>query len=333
MAIFGACCEDVDWPIFGTASVDTTAGHFRAGISRCGFSVPSVAAFVKSLPFAAGAVTSMQLSAQIYNGANIPNTSSQFLAFGLSGTNKCLGIGNDASNGSKLCIYKYDGTTRTQLAAEGGASFSTLGIQRLDMQVTNYGASATVNVYINGVSIISFTGDVTVSGMTNFDSVFLPTHTTFASGVLIYSEVFYCDSSSLAIVALQDLALTGPGTTTGWTNNTYTNINGTTLSDLNPTSNNATASQQYTVTTPTPVVYGVAAVQISARMAKSTGSTPTQVKLGYGSGGTGYFGTGAAKTVTTGYQTYIQVDTVNPITGLAFTQSDIASLQFDLTAA
>jgi len=169
--------------------------------------------------------------------------------------------------------------------------------------------------------------------MTNFDSIYLfPNQNNSPSPV--YSEIFATDSDTRGFLGLQTEALTGAGTTNNFTNNTYTNINGIAFSDANPTYTNIVAQdQQYTVTAPTPATYSVSGVVITARMAASSGSTPTQIKLGYNSGGTKGFGTGAAKTLTTGYQTYTQIDTVNPVTGVAFTQSELAALQLDLQSA
>ena len=332
MAILWAGGEDIDFPVIGSATIITVGGQFRSGWARCAISQPASGAVAKSNPFNGGAVTSAWLSFQTFvpsvGGLSLTNTS--MAAFGLSGTTKGLGVG---VNGSTFQIFKFDGTTRTVLASEGGSSWTVATLQRIDMQVTSYGATATVNVYLNGVSLITFTGDVTVSGMTNFDSVFIYS-ATGANLTQKTSELFVSDSDTRAIQGLQTLALTGAGTTTGWTNNTFSNINGINFSDGSPTSVNVVATdQQYTVTTPTPSVYSVTAVAISARMAKSTAATPTVVKLGYGNGAAGSFGTGASKTVTTGFQTYEQIDAINPTTSAAFTQAQLAALQLDIESA
>lgn len=333
MVIYGTYGEDLDFPVAGASTVSTTAGGFRSGWARACFSMNSVSGPpAKSAAFTAGALTSAWISGQVLYSVNPPSTTSLCgLTFGLSGTQKCLGVGIAAASTTKFCIYKYDGTTRTELAAESGTSLATNTLQRLDMQVTNYGVSATVNVFLNGVSLITFTGDVTVSGMTNFDSVFIwgPGGNTFR-----VSEMFVADSDTRAIQGLQTLALTGAGTTNNWSNNTFTNINGTSFSDANPANVNTTAKdQQYTVTTPTPVTYSVIAVTQSARLARPSGATPTQVKLGYGNGAGGSFGTGAAKTPNTFFSNFTQIDATNPVTGVAFTSSDLASLQLDLESA
>ena len=87
-------------------------------------------------------------------------------------------IGCDTSG--KIGLYKYDGVTETLLASEPGNSFATYGaLQRVDVELANYGASATVNVYLRSILLFTFTGDVTVSGMTAVDCVL---HCPNASG-------------------------------------------------------------------------------------------------------------------------------------------------------
>jgi hypothetical protein len=256
-------------------------------------------------------------------------------AFASSTGGGTIGFGLSGASSSKWCIYKFDGTTRTELAVEPGAG-SVLGntLLRIDFMVVNYGTSATVNFYVNGTSILTYTGNITVSGTTNFDSVVISPAPSAGGEDQNYSEIIVADTDTRGFQGLQVLALTGAGTTNSWTDPTYTDINGISFSDANPAYVDTTgADQQYTVTTPTPAVYSVAGVVISARMAVGSGSVPTQVKLGYNSGGTVGFGTGAAKTPTSAYQTFQQIDMINPVTGVAFTQSDLAALQLDLRSA
>lgn len=330
MNILWAGGEDIDFPVIGSATVTTTAGRFRSGWARCGINQLNAGSPAKSNPFSGGAITTGWATCYVYY-AGAPNASALSFSVGLSGTQKSLGIGASSTSGTKFCIFKYDGTTRTELAAESGTSIVANTLQRLDMQITNYGVSATVNVFLNGVSLITFTGDVTVSGMTNFDSIFLWSPN---GNNVTYSEIYVADSDTRAVQGLQTLALTGAGTTNNWSNNTFSNINGISFSDTNPAfSNTAAQDQQYTVTTPTPVTYSVIGVIQSARLARPSSATPTQVKLGYGNGASGSFGTGSTKTPSAGFSNFQQIDQINPITGVAFTQSDLASLQLDMESA
>ena len=342
MAILWTGAEDIDWPILGSGNISTTGGRFRSGWARCAINQPlmnsSNQTHAHSTSFNGGALTSAWLSCQLFGSFTNPWTNMGFIGFCLSGTNNSLGIGIDPSNQLKYCLFKYDGTTRTNLASEGGTSFGNNILTRIDIQVVSYGAAATVNVYVSGVNIISFTGDVTVSGMTNFDSLIF--YGTQSMGVAAtpsntqISEVFVADSDTRGQIGMLSLALTGAGTTTGWSNNTYTNINGISFSDANAAfENTAAVDQQYTVTIPTPAAYSVTAVSINARLARPSTATPTQVKLGYGNGAAGAFGTGAAKTPGVGFSWFEQIDAINPVTGVAFTQADLAALQLDLESA
>jgi hypothetical protein len=343
VAILCAAGEDIEWPIIGSASVSTTAGRFRAGWARCAIVQTSASSGVipaKTAAFAGGAITTGSLSCQYSHGPVGSQTNIPLFGLGVSGTNKFLGIGTDGSVGTRLVLAKYDGTTRTVLATETGTSLAPNVLIRFDMLVISFGATAAVTVYVNGVSIISGTYDTTTTGMTSVDCVFLASQNmtgwSVAGSGTSYniSEVFVADSDTRSIIGLQTLALTNTGTTNNWTNNTFSNINAITSTDTTPTFVNTTAKdQQYTVTTPTPVTYSGVAVIISGRLARPAAATPTQVKLGYGNGAAGAFGTGAAKTPGVGYSTFQQIDATNPVTGLSWTSTDLASVQLDLGSA
>ena len=329
MNIWWVGAEDIDFMAIGGAGVNVGTGTFRSGWARCSIESPNTSgAACHGNQFNGGALTSAWLSCRVET-ASIP-IGYGWIGFGLYGTTNALIIGMSTSSSSKTALYTVSNGSLTQIATESGNSISTGTIMRFDMQVLNYGATATVNVYINSVPIISFTGNVAVSGMTNFDHVYIsPTEY-----VTNFTEMIVADSNTTTIIGLQTLALTGAGSTTNWSNNIYTNVNGISYSDSSPTYENTDAvDQEYTVTTPTATTYSVAGVQISARMAAPTGSTPGHIKLGYGSGGTGYFGSGASKVPSVGFATQSQIDQTNPITSAAFTSSDLSSLQLDIQSA
>lgn len=331
MNILSAIGEDIDFELLGSATVDTTAGRFRSGWARCGIVMTQqTGAWARSYPFGGGAVTSAWLSFRVYP-ENLSGTSAPMIGLGLSGTSLYIGLATSSSSANKVTLVTYNGSSLTVLATEGGASLAATTSIKFDIQVSNFGATATVNVYANGTLIISYSGSTTITGMTNFDSVFLPV--VVASNInWEFSEIIVADSDTRALLGLNTLALTGAGTTTQWSNNTYTNINGISYSDASPTYVNVTAKdQEYTVGTAQPAVFSVVGVVISARVAVSASSSVAHVKLGYGSGGVGYFGTGAQKAPTVAFEDYQQIDQTNPITSAAWASSDItAPLQLDI---
>lgn len=332
MNVLWAGNEDIDFLTLGSAAIVTTGTFLRSGWSRNSIYMnANTNVLARTFPFSGGAVTSAWLSCRLYPVSLAGYTGPGLFGFGLSGTNSFIGMDWLGQ------IFTWNGASKTVLATPG-ATLLVAGVMcKVDMQVSNYGATSTINIYVNGSLMTSFSGNSSIAGMANFDSIFISynPYSGGGPGTFYLSEFIVADSDTRALLGLNTLALTGAGTTNNWTNNTYTNINGVNYSDANPTYVNATAQdQEYQVGTVQPTVCSVVAVVISARMAASAASTPTHVKLGYGSAGTGYFGTGAQKTPTVSFTDYQQIDATNPITSAAWTQANLtAPLQLDLQSA
>ena len=129
------------------------------------------------------------------------------------------------------------------------------------MQVVGPLATAVVNVYIDGALIISFSGDVTVTGLTSYNCASF-------SGLLgntpWLSEFIVADEDLRAWNGLLTMALTGAGTTDAWTG-VYSTINGTTLSTASPNYVNVVNQDQQFINTAAPSgIFGVKAIKIAA---------------------------------------------------------------------
>lgn len=321
--------EDIDFPAGVSMSFDSSAGRFRSGYARGSQLIPvTLNTAGLSLPFAGGAVTSCWVSCRLALLSN-GEVSTSYFGLGRSGTSGWLVIGTSAASPSRLALQTHLGTTLTQLAAETGNSLPTSGLLKIDIQVVNYGATALVNVYVDGVLLIEFSGDTRVTGVTDLDEVVIPS-AGFSSSRPQVSEVIVADEDTRALPGLVSLALTGDGTTTDWTGD-YSTINQTTISDTTPNYTDTTAlDQQFNWTNLPSGSFVIKAVKIAARMAKSATPSVTQVKIGYNHGGTPGFGTGATKAVTTAYETYEQLDSLNPVTSADWAQADMNALQVDL---
>ena len=322
MSVLWCGGEDIDFPTGGAVVVDTTASRFRSGYAKC--SIHGANVYLQSKAFPAGAVTSCWLSFRAYFNTT-PGVNS--LAAGLVNTStpsSGLWVGVSSSSTSKLGLFTYNGTTKTQLAAEAGNSINGSTVQRIDMQLVSYGATANVYVYIDGTLVISVTStDVTIGGLTNLNAVGvqgLQGATTFIG----MSEFIVADEDLRGFPGLVTLALTGDGTTTDWTG-VYSTINGTTISDANPNYTDTNdLLQEFDVTNLPAGSFAIRAVKIAMRAAKATG-TPTQIALGYNEGGTVTVEGDIA--LTTAYATYEQLDLVNPRTAAAWDQSIMNALQ------
>lgn len=333
MNILWAGGEDLDFALLGSLTSNTNTSNFRTSWARLALAITSGSARATSFP--GGPVTTVWTSFRINIGGGVNsngNTNALLAGLSSSSTGKSLYLGIDGSNYSRLALFKYDGNTKTWLASEPGASIVAGTLQRIDLQVSNFGTSATVTVYVGGTAVLTYTGDVTSAGFTNVDSLVVGPGSGGSYAYPVYfSEIFCADSDTRGIQGLQTLAPNALGTTDQWTNGAVATVAPTSYNDTNPAYTNATAQdQQYRVPAPVPSQYSVAAIVISARMAKSGNSTPSQVKLGYSNGTTSAFGTGAAKTPQLGFAQSLQIDQINPITGAAFTPTDMASIQLDL---
>jgi hypothetical protein len=332
MSVLGAYWQDIQFQQGGGVGVYSVGAAYRSAYSQGAVQhAASQGNPAKTNPFLAGAVTTAWITWQ--SAIQTTGTNQKALGgVGQSSSFKGLFVGTDPSNQYKLAIWKYDGTTFTQVgASELGASIPTTGLTafRLDLQIVNYGATANVNLYVGGVLVIALTSvDVTVTGMTNFDCF---TWQSFTLAVMV-SEVIVATDDSRSFVGLQTLALTGAGTTNAWTNNTYSNINAVPFTDATPASDNNNGDiQEYAITPPiSPGSFSYVAIVQAARMAKSASPAVTHVELGYndvtGGGGVG-FGAGATKALTTSYDCYEQIDAVNPLTGVAFVQGSMTAMQ------
>jgi hypothetical protein len=335
MSVLWCGGEDIDFPNGNTVSVTTATQYFRTGWSRCslGFAAASYTLIGKSTVFSGGAITSGWLSCRMVgnSGTFLVSVQPRLIGFGKSGSNNCLVLGSDINIPNKLALHKFDGTTDTQLAAEIGTSLIQSTMFRLEMQVINYGTTATVNVYLNSILVITYTGDVTVTGMTNFDSVFIFRSDAITLNDAYFSEIMVADEDPRGWVGLQTLALTGAGTTSQWTG-LFSTINQTTISDTTPNYTNVVAQdQQFNVTDLIAGTYSIRAVKISARAATVAGSTATKISLGFNSGGT--IAVGPAQVPAVAYTTMEQLNLINPVTGNPWLPTEITPLQLDLRSS
>lgn len=335
MAILWAGGEDTSFPNGGSTQQITTSGTFRAGYARYSIFPAATNVLCRSVPFAGGAVTSAWISVQAFvaNPGSV-NRPKMIFGVGLSGTSKCLMLGGDATVTQKMSLFTYDGTTTTEIASEPGASWQFDILQKIDIQIISFGASATVHVYNAGALVFSFTGDVTLSGFTHFDSMFFyidpAISTTNHFGTLSEFIVASEDTRSLNVCTLSP---SGAGDTDDWTG-VYSTINGLAINDSSPNFVNLTAKDQQFIATDLPAgAWVIKALKQEARLAVSTGPpVATEVQLGYKSGGTIAFG-GSPLALINSYTTYEQLDAVNPVTSATWTQADVNAVQFDLRSS
>jgi len=316
--------EEIDFPRGATVTANT-AGYHRSGYGRHTINV--AAGFVGiSNAFPSGPVTSAWFSVQAY--MNVINANLKLVGLGKSGTSNGLWLGIGGTAG-KIALWKYDGTTWTLLATETGTSVPSTGLNyKYDMQVISYGASATVNIYVNGSASpkLTYTGDVTVGGNTNLDNVqIFQTNTAWT----YYSEFIVADTDT-RLMSVVTLAPSAAGTTNQWTG-AYTDISESTLNDATLVSS-ATSGQNFqcNLNDLPSTSLAIKAVKATARGVQ-TGGGIAGLALGLYTSAT--VSVPSASALTTTWDTYETLYQTNPVTSSAFTPTEVNALQLNLQSA
>lgn len=322
MSILWCGGEDIDFPNGAPVIVNTTASYKRA-VSRCHI-YQNASAFSKSSVFPGGEITSGWFSFQVFPVTSGVN--SLRIGLGKSGSAKglYLGIGSSAL---KLNIYKWDDTTATKLVAETGASLSGV-VHKVDVQLINYGGAGTINVYLDSTLLMTYTGDISISGVTGFDSVML--YGTSAGGYFGVSEIIVADEDTRTM-SLVACGPTGAGDANTFTTGTYAEIDETTNSDLDVMSDNTNGHAAQVAIIDLPAgTFSIKHVAVKAR-AVQTGSAVSKLKLGVRSGAT----TNVDSSQTApGYWGILERNmATNPITASKWQQSEIDSLQMAFEVA
>jgi len=332
MSILWCGGEDIDFP-FGNFPFNTTVGAFRQGYARCALGVWNTATGRwdgYSKPFPGGAVQTAWLSFQlVQSSGGIAYTVNSPMIGLANSANPRAGIflGTGTAN-ARAAILSYDGTTATNLAETALYALTTNG--KWDMLVSNFGSNTTITVFLNGLSILSWTGNLTGLGFAGLDTVHVYDGAHYQYSCANLSEIIVADEDTRTM-ALATLAPTAAGTTDQWSGAAIsgTTLGALTISDANPVySNTAGQDEQATLTTPTAGTWGVKAVKIAARAAASTDASISKLQLGIKQAGVVSVGT--AHSLLNSYTTVEDIETTNPATGAAWQYGDLSAMQLDM---
>lgn len=316
--VYFAGGEDSDFIGFGGGgSVDTNTVYFRSAYARCAL-VPAnatTAYYQSGVPFSA--------SAFWFTGRHGASSGVFYNSNGLT-----LGFA-DASNIRRLRIRNAGGTsagpwaiekinaagTVTQLGVNTLWQYAINGLDKLDIFV-NYSASGQFTVYLNGVQVFTFSGDVTTDGVTTLASVQLlgDGMGTSAGG---WSEVIVSDSDTRSM-SLQTLAPVANGNTHNFDTGSpaAANVNEVTLND-GTLDGSSVAGQidEYTIPALVTGTFSILAVGVSARaIAGTTG--PQHMDLGVRQASADYWS--ADKALTAAFANYQNWWTTDPSTSAAW---------------
>ena len=313
MSILWCGGEDIDFPnetipAAGTFSFDTSMSR---GTLRC----PS--GIAKSVLFTG--IT----SGWLHFVGSVSGTYPSDLLAGLfqSASNKGILVSTSVT-GSKIQLRKYDGSSYTLLASETGGSYVS-GIRKVDLQISGIGSSSNAKVYVDSILFIDFTGDLSISGLTELNCVRIyGQYGSFGWNSNEFSQIIVADEDT-RLMSLLTLAPSAAGDTSDWTNG-YANIDEVTLSDTDTVySETATQEFQCNLTGMPTGDFSVKAVKMAARMADAVGGFDAQIGLRTNS----TTSLGADVGLTTSWAIYESLYLTNPVTSSAFTPAEIEALQ------
>lgn len=316
--------EDIDFPNGAAPTVETSSYLFRSSLNiRCALSNASYTSPSKSTAFSP--ITSGWLSFRAY----VASTGYSYIksvGFGKLGANiGALVIGGD-SGGTKLTLWKLSGTTWTALASESGSSLASSTLYKFDINITNYGISSNVKVYMERVLLIDFTGDVTATGVSSVDSVWL-----FGPGSPWRVSEIIVSEEDTRLLSLCTLPINAAGDSNAFSG-AFTDIDEVINSDADVMyTNTAGVDAQVNIADLPSGTFAIKAVKISARACKSTDASIGGLCLGVKSGGTINPGSSVAQAIN--FATSERIMAQNPVTANNWSPSDINNLQLNFRSA
>lgn len=312
--------EDADFLRIGNTAVNTaTTAARRTANARCalttGFANIETTGWAAQL---STTVTSCWVTGRIYIiTLSSPLTTHDLIAF-TDGTTRRLMVTVDGGGFARARISKQNAAGTRSVLATGSIQFEPSVLYKIDVQVISYGASGTVNVYVDGLLWVTYTGDLTTDGATSLSGLVfgnLAVNATHHWSEMICSDE---DTRPMSLVTLPPAA---DGNTFAWTNS-YTAIDEITTDDTD-LSASGTADQLAQTTVTSSGIVGtpaILAVAVNARaMRGATG--PQNLQLNVRTASTDYFSSNVGLTTT--FAKTSNVWATNPNTAAAWTYTDI----------
>jgi hypothetical protein len=322
--MLAVCSEDISCLFQGTVAVDTTAGHFDSAYSR--FALIMTAASAATPPANrletntySAASGNFWASAQYYSGGSATTTAVVFAGFSDGGVSRLVLRGTGTNQQIKLTTRNAVGT-QVDLATASGSICAAATRCKLDIHVV-YAVAGSVDVYSNGVNILTYSGDVTTNSATTLDKFYvggLQAGASVAWSELIASDT---DTRSMRLLTCAPLAA---GNTQNWTG-AVGNINANSYSDatFNYTTTNNDLSQWTTGCT-VPTLSAILDVQSWGRLAIGS-SGPQNAQYDLRIGGTDNNSSNLTGLTTSFGNIKYDWGVNSPASGLPWTRTDLTS--------
>jgi hypothetical protein len=308
--------EDLDFQTVGNVTVNTTttAAFLRSSYSRCSMQVGSCGGstiFPHNFQVAngLGSLSTFWATGRVGHGGSTTSFTTNAIAFRFV----------DASNITRIQIIAASSNTyqAQKITAAGattnlGSAFSytgqTTATDKFDFYI-NYAVSGSLIIYINGIQVLNYSGDVTTDGNTTLSNFKIGNANL--SIVAYWSEVIVSDTDTRAM-SLVTLVPAANGNTHNFDTGSpaASNINETTIND-STLDGSSVAGQidEYTINGLPSGTFSILAVGMSVRAQRGTVAGPTKMDMVLRQSGTDYFSSDISLTTGfTGYQNFWLTD-------------------------
>jgi len=216
--------EDIDFVLVGGVAPDTTAGNFRAGYARLALAVGGPAQRFYTPALTAGSTFWFHAVAKVQNGTTSTNNE---MMCALSADGLCRLVIRSAATNQTVKISKKDAAgTYTDLCTATSGSFPLTSATKMDWSIS-YSTSGSTTLYVGGVNVCSFSGDVTTNSTTQLNQFYMSNPDGF--GGFWWSEIIVATTDTRDM-SLFTCAPQTNGTTQNWTG-TASSVNPTTIND------------------------------------------------------------------------------------------------------
>jgi hypothetical protein len=248
-------------------------------------------------------------------------------------------------NGSTVILHVWrTGVAQVMKAHSGAYTLLATGSKSLAINTTYLievhfkvaDSGGRVEVKVDNISDIDFTGDTKPDANTQFNKVRLGNGPSVSYTTYAYFDNFVADDAAwIGDTNIQAVVPTAAGNSTGWTpsaGSNYACVDEKPASDVDYVSINANdVSDTYTTGDMTGTINSVKCVQIQSRTKTDGSPTPTKIKLVARSGGTDYLSSGEA--VSASEKALCNLWETNPADSAAWEEADVNALQIGIKSA
>jgi hypothetical protein len=302
---------------------ETNSARFEANASRIAMLVTTGVSEIR-LPFGS-TPSSFWAHMYIYH-ESLPASASTYIAFqNASGSETEYRITMNADG--TWTIARFIGGSFTTIGTTASSVISGASAV-FDFEIVRNAVTGVFNIYKDGASIFSFTGNTNTDaavGSIRFVGL------TGGSNEMNVSQVIIADETTLGF-KLATLAPDGNGTNTAWTND-FTAVDEAALSTGDFIETNATSqTETYTAANINAAysTFNVKAVVVAQRTANDSGSVVNDVQAAVRTAGTNYFSSNLSLPKDGSGYSLQNIWGTNPNTAAAWTQTEVNAVEIGL---